>query len=191
MPHPTAVVTTHLQMLAPPAAPPRALPPGLRLDRADAMTPEYARFLYALVGGDWHWTDRLGWTRDEWAAELDRPGTEFWVLYSGGVPQGYAQLHVEEPGEVELRYFGLAGTAMGLGVGGVLLEHVVAAAWTLHERTAVPRPARVWVHTCSLDGPAALGNYRARGFEAYRVDETEQAVADRPLGTWASTGGPF
>ncbi|OQY78842.1 MAG: GNAT family N-acetyltransferase, partial [Anaerolineae bacterium UTCFX5] len=30
---------------------------------------------------------------------------------------------------------------------------------------------RVWVHTCNLDGPQALKNYMARGFEVVHVDE--------------------
>jgi hypothetical protein len=30
----------------------------------------------------------------------------------------------------------------------------------------------VWVHTCTLDHPAALGNYQARGMVVYKT-ETE------------------
>jgi hypothetical protein len=29
--------------------------------------------------------------------------------------------------------------------------------------------SRVWVHTCTLDGPHALANYEARGLERYKV----------------------
>ena len=29
---------------------------------------------------------------------------------------------------------------------------------------------RVWVHTCTLDGPHALANYQARGLVTYKVE---------------------
>jgi len=41
-----------------------------------------------------------------------------------------------------------------------------AWAWNAH---------RVWVHTCSLDHPAALKNYAARGMTVY--DQQSNAVA--------------
>ncbi|MFF1871350.1 GNAT family N-acetyltransferase [Kitasatospora herbaricolor] len=187
------VTTWSLQMLGPSARAPRPFPEGVRLDLATGITPEYARFLYALVGGNWNWTDRLGWTRQPWADELAGPGVEFWILYSGGVPMGYVQLHpvVEADGtHVEILYFGLAEQALGRGLGGGFLEHGIAAAWTLPDRTGLPPTARVWVHTCTLDGPAALANYQARGLAVYKTEETDQHVPDQPLGAWAATGGP-
>ncbi len=187
------VTTTSLQMLEPPANPPRALPDDVWWERADGITPEYARFLYAIVGGDWHWTDRLGWTREQWLAELEVVGTEFWILYGEGVPQGFVQLQPtggDDGSHVEIRYFGLAAQAMGRGLGGRMLEHGVAAAWTLPERHDLPHAARVWVHTCSLDGPAALDNYRARGFEIFQTEDADEQVAEQPLGAWAAAGGP-
>lgn len=187
------VTTTTLEMLRVPGWTPRALDTDVRLERTVGVEPEYARFLYGLVGGPWHWTDRLGWAREQWVAELAVPGTEFWILYGEGRPWGYVQLQprVREDGtHVELRYFGLAQRAIGRGLGARLLEHGIAAAWSLPERFALPGVARVWVYTCTLDGPAALPNYRARGFEVCRVVEEEKTVAPEPLGSWASTGGP-
>jgi hypothetical protein len=187
------VTTWWLQMLDPSTQPPRALPPGARLDLATGITPEYARYLYALVGGPWTWTDRLSWPRQPWADELAVPGVEFWVLYSEGVPAGYVQLHpvVEPDGtHVEIRYFGLAEQAIGRGLGGPLLEHGIAAAWTIPDRHALPAAARVWVHTCSLDSPAALSNYRSRGLSVYATTETDEPAPGQPPGAWASTGGP-
>jgi len=183
------VTTWSLQMLEPPARPPRPLPPGTRLDRATGITPEYARFLYALVGGPWTWTDRLAWPRQRWADELAVPGEELWILYHEGVPAGYVQLHPDGT-DVEIRYFGLAEPVIGRGFGGPLLEHGIAAAWTLPDRHPLPPVTRVWVHTCSLDGPAALANYQARGLVLHATEETDENVPDRPLGAWVSTGGP-
>lgn len=187
------VTTTSLEMLTAPPHPPRPMPDGVRLDRAPDVSPEFARFLYGLVGGPWHWMDRLGWSRRQWLEELAVPGTEHWILYGEGVPLGYAQLQPQARdggSQVEIRYFGLAEQAIGRGLGGRLLEHAIAAAWTLPQRAGLPAATRVWVHTCSLDGPAALANYRARGFAVCDETIAEQAVAAQPLGSWAATGGP-
>ena len=39
------------------------------------------------------------------------------------------------------------------------------------------RSRRVWVHTCTLDHPSALGVYQRAGFSAYR---RERVVIDDP-----------
>lgn len=187
------VTTWSLQMLQPAAGAPRPLPEGVRLERADSITPEYARFLYALVGGDWNWTDRLNWTRRQWAEELAVPAREFWVLYGEGVPLGYLHLHpvIEADGtQVEIRYFGLAAHGLGRRLGGPLLEHGIAAAWSIAERSSLPGVVRVWVHTCSLDGAAALTNYQARGLEIFATEETDEEVPATPAGSWVASGGP-
>jgi len=182
-----------LQMTRPPGPPPRPLPAGVRLERATGVPAEYARFLYGLVGGDWYWTERLGWSRQQWLDELAVPGTEFWIAYGEGVPLGYVQLQpVAGPGgsHVEIRYFGLAAQAIGRGLGGRLLEHGIAAAWSLPDRAGLAPAARVWVHTCSLDGPAALANYQARGLTVYAEEVTDEPVPASTPGSWAATGGP-
>ncbi len=63
-------------------------------------------------------------------------------------------------------------------MGGHLLTLGVRAAW---DRGA----ARVWVHTCSLDGAHALRNYEARGFRVYgRLPRTTKLRRD-----WACPEG--
>ena len=186
------ITTTTLAMTSAPASEPRAFPTDVRLERAAAVSPEFARYLYALVGGPWHWTDRLAWSRDQWADDLAVPGTEFCILYGEDEPLGYVHLQpvVAATGtDVEIRYFGLAQPAIGRGLGGRLLEHGIRSAWTLDERFDLPPVSRVWVHTCTLDGPAALANYQARGFVITSVEDGERSVADEPLGSWRSTGG--
>lgn len=188
------VTTTTLEMRDAPSDPAPTLPDGVRLDRATDVSPEYARFLYGLVGGPWHWTDRLDWSREQWQGELSVPGTEFWILYGGGVPLGYLHLQPVPQSDglhVEIRYFGLAEPAIGRGLGGRLLAHGIQAAWSVPGRTdGLPDVSRVWVHTCSLDGTAALANYRARGFVVCGVEETDEDKPGEPLGSWVSTGGP-
>jgi len=43
-----------------------------------------------------------------------------------------------------------------------LLTHGLEEAWRMG-------PSRVWLHTCTLDHPAALPNYLARGMTIYKV----------------------
>lgn len=187
------VIITTLEMLQPPSRAPRPLPAGVGLERATGITPEYARFLYGLVGGPWHWTRRLGWTREQWLTEIGDPGTEFWILSADGVPRGYAHLRPmvgdEGAAQVQIQQFGLVTQVIGRGLGGPLLEQVVDRAWSLPQRFGGVPVRRVWVRTGTLDGPAALGNYLARGFVVHHTEEEERQVAPEPLGSWVSTGG--
>ena len=64
--------------------------------------------------------------------------------------------------DVEIAYFGLLPAFHGRGWGGALLEHALRRGFELG--------GRVWVHTCSLDGPHALANYEARGLVPYAID---------------------
>ena len=151
------VVVTDLEMTDP-----AALRPGREPDvvpdlvRAGRPSPELARFFYRGVGGDWYWVDRIGWTFDEWLAWVSAPGRELWTCWVDGVPAGYFELDPQDDG-VELAYFGLLPAFAGLGLGGWLLTRAVERAWELDG------VRRVWVHTCTLDGPHALANYEARG----------------------------
>lgn len=187
------VTTTTLEMRDAPTGSAPPLPEGVRLDLATEVSPEYARFLYGLVGGPWRWTDRLGWSRQQWMDELSVPGTEFWIVYGGGVPLGYLQLQPIPQSDglhVEIRYFGLTEQAIGCGLGGRMLAQCIHAAWSISARTGLPAVSRVWVHTCSLDGPNALANYQARGLVVSDVQESDEDQPDEPLGSWVSTGGP-
>ncbi|RAY16472.1 GNAT family N-acetyltransferase [Actinomadura craniellae] len=153
--------------------------------RAGTPSPEFSRFLYTAVGGDWYWTDRLTWTYDQWRSWLERPGVETWVAYTSGVPAGYLELDPQTGGQVEIAYFGMLPAFLGRGLGGPLLATGTARAWDLATRWPDREPTtRVHVHTCSLDGPAALRNYQARGF---RLHDTHTATQPIPLdipGPW-------
>ncbi|MCL6416489.1 GNAT family N-acetyltransferase [Aestuariirhabdus sp. Z084] len=127
--------------------------------------PEFNRFLYQLVGERWEWTDRLVWDLEQWQQWVCESEVRTWVAYRKGAIAGYYELQKQPGAEVEIAYFGLAEQAIGLGVGGYLLSHALSNAWAMGAE-------RVWVHTCSLDHPAALANYQARGMTIYR-EETE------------------
>lgn len=167
----SAVTTWSLEMNAADELRPAGEPArdaGVAVVRAEVASGEFGRFLYTAVGADCEWTDRLPWTREEWAGHLARPGTEVWVAYQHGTPAGYVELGAQDAGVVEIVYFGLLPQFRGLGLGGHLLSYGVRRAWDLGERWAGREATkRVWVHTCSLDGPHALANYRRRGFRVF------------------------
>ncbi|MQY02258.1 GNAT family N-acetyltransferase [Actinomadura macrotermitis] len=157
----------------------------VRIVRAEVPSPELSRFLYTAVGGDWYWTDRLPWTYEQWRNWLVRPGVETWVAYVRGTPAGYAELDPQPGGQVEITYFGLLPAFHGQGLGGHLLATGARRAWDLAERWPGREPTgRVWVHTCSNDGPAALKNYQARGFRVYDVKVGAETHEHHPPGPW-------
>ncbi|MCA1655773.1 MAG: GNAT family N-acetyltransferase [Pseudonocardiaceae bacterium] len=171
------ITTWYLTQTAPSDLRPAA-PVPVAVTRAELVSPELNRFLYTAVGGDWHWRDRLGWSWQRWHEWLDRPGVETWVAYDRGTPAGYVELDgATRAGAVEIAYFGLLPTFAGRGIGGHLLTVALRRAWELG-------PSRVWVHTCSLDGPAALANYEARGMRVYRTESSEEDVPATAPGPW-------
>ncbi|GAA2751985.1 GNAT family N-acetyltransferase [Kitasatospora cinereorecta] len=181
-----AVTTWHLEQNAAADVVPVAAPDGLdlRVVRAELIGPEFARFLYTAVGGPWTWTDRLPWTYAQWQDWLAKEGLETWVAWVSGTPAGYVQLEPHRDGEVEIAYFGLLPHFIGKGLGGHLLAYGLQRAWDLPDRhPALPPTRKVTVHTCSLDGPAALRTYQSRGLRIART-ETSHQPATPPPGPW-------
>lgn len=160
-----------------------ARPAPVAITRAEVVSPELNRFLYTAVGGDWFWLDRLRWTWQQWHDWLARPGVETWVAYQRGTPAGYVELDAAtHRGEVEIAYFGLLPAFVGHGIGGHLLTAGLRRAWELTSE-------RVWVHTCSQDGPAALANYQARGMKLYRTETEDEPMPATPPGPWPGARG--
>jgi GNAT superfamily N-acetyltransferase len=186
------VVTWYLEQADPsdlrPAGPP---PEPVAIERAEIPSPELNRFLYASVGGHWYWVDRVIWTWQRWQEWLERPGVETWVARVRGTPAGYVELAGDGSGEVEIASFGLLPAFIGRGIGGHLLSVGLARAWSLAERWPGVEPThRVWVHTCSLDGPHALANYKARGLQVYDTRVKTKQVASEPPGPWPGAARP-
>ncbi|MEV4332947.1 GNAT family N-acetyltransferase [Streptomyces sp. NPDC049597] len=185
------VTTWSLEQTSPADQRPAAAPDGdIRIVRAEVPSPEFSRFLYTAVGGDIHWTDRLGMTYAAWQEWLELPGVETWVAYDKGTPAGYVELQAQDDGAVEIVYFGLIPAFRGRRIGGHLLSYGVARAWDLADRWPGLAPTkRVWLHTCSKDGPHAMDNYLRRGFTVFdtKVEEEEGDAAATP-GPWPGAG---
>ena len=174
----TEVFTYHLEMLAPQQMrPAMASVADLEISRALIPCPELNRFFYTSVGGNWYWIDRLVWSYAQWMKYLDRPELETWVGYQSGSPFGYFELEKQEGENIEIAYFGLLPQFIGKGLGGVLLTAAVDRAWQIGA-------SRVWVHTCTLDGPFALKNYQARGFRLFKEEREWMTLPDKPPGPW-------
>lgn len=174
---PTVQVTrTYLEMPSPGALHPARVPEvPPRLERLESCSVSFFRYLYGEVGRAYHWTDRLSWSDDRVRAHLADPGVALWLLSWKAVPAGYFELRRHRDGSVEVAYFGLMPEFVGRGWGGHLLTLAVHEAWALGAE-------RVWLHTCTLDHPAALPNYRKRGFRQVREEVYTAEVPDSSSG---------
>ncbi|GAA2247373.1 N-acetyltransferase [Streptomyces ruber] len=179
------VTTWSLEQTSPADLLPAGPPAGdVRVLRSEVPSPEFSRFLYASVGGDVRWTDRLPWTYARWREHLGRPGVETWVAYDRGTPAGYVELAARDEGVVEIVYFGLLPAFRGRGIGGHLLSYGTARAWDLAGRWPGLAPTeRVWLHTCSKDGEHAMANYLRRGFRLFDTSTAEEPETGTP-GPW-------
>jgi GNAT superfamily N-acetyltransferase len=177
-----ATVVTSLEMRARP--PLRPAPPSpLRLTHWPSPASERYRTLFRRVGAPWLWFSRLVMAEESLRRILDDPLVEIYAATDrAGVELGMLELDFRVEGTCELSYFGLVPELTGKGNGGWLMAQALGLAW----RKGV---ARVWVHTCTLDHPAALGFYRRHGFVPYK--RTVETFADpRIAGILAPDAAP-
>jgi ribosomal protein S18 acetylase RimI-like enzyme len=129
----------------------------------------FYRFLYDAVGRDYVWIDRLPWSDAQYHEYLSRPTTTVLVLYVRGIPVGYIDLDASAGTETEIVYFGLVPAVHGRGFG----KHLLSAGV---QRAFDDGAERVWLHTCTLDGPHAIANYLARGFSPFKTTTQDEPV---------------
>lgn len=155
-----AAVVTSLEMRERPR--PRPLPDSpLRLVRWDRPAPDKYRALFARVGAPWLWFSRLVMDEARLTAIIHDPGVEiFAVVDPRGIEIGLLELDFRVASTCELSFVGLVPELTGQGHGRWLIAQALMRAW----RRDV---TRVWVHTCTLDHPHALGFYRASGFAPF------------------------
>jgi GNAT superfamily N-acetyltransferase len=163
------VVTTYLEMNSPAELKPRPSPdPQFVIGQVVERQWQLNRYLYAVIGERWSWTDRLLWSDDWWENYVESDNLRTFVALYDGRIAGYYELRRDDAEDVEIVYFGLAPQMIGRGYGAALLTEALQNAWAWKAR-------RVWVHTCTRDHPAALQNCRARGMTIY--DEQRQEIA--------------
>ncbi len=139
-------------------------PGRTRLDVRECVVkqPRFNRFLYEYVGANWHWTDRLVWSDQQWHDFAGADNLRTFVAWCEGSVAGYYELR-REGDDVEIASFGLAPEFIGHGYGGPLLDSAVENAFVWGAR-------RVWLHTCTDDHPNALNNYLKSGFAIFKAE---------------------
>ncbi|EDP66264.1 putative acetyltransferase [alpha proteobacterium BAL199] len=156
---------TSLEMLERPTRPSLHPPVGhpVALVRANPPTVPFYRWLYERIGESSTWIARRLISDAALQAVITDPAVEIYVLHVAGVPAGYGEVDRRGGAEaIELSYLGLLPEFIGRGYGRYLLDAIVNLAW------ATGPCSRLWVRTCSLDHPRALGSYQKAGFQPFR-----------------------
>jgi GNAT superfamily N-acetyltransferase len=154
-----AAIATYLEMHAPPEPRPAPAHPGM-FALIGGDIPRY-RALYKAIGEPWLWFSRARLSDMRLRAILDDPRVEAFAFHAEGRDLGLIELDFRIAGQCELSFLGLVPEAIGRGLGRVLIQEAI--------RRAFARPIeRLWLHTCTLDHPAALPFYMAAGLRPYR-----------------------
>lgn len=157
-----AAVVTALEMTAPPEflRRPQAEPEvPLQLARWSESAPDRYRQLFRRIGAPWLWASRLVLDDAALTAIIHDTAVEVYAVTDRArVEVGMLELDFRQPGACEIAFFGLVPKATGHGFGKWLMRRALQRAWSGDAVT------RVWVHTCTLDDPRAVGFYCAQGF---------------------------
>jgi len=168
-----ASVVTYLEMVE---RPPSERPATARDDARVRLKPvrdpalDWYRALFRRAGAQWLWFGRLQMNDEQLQAVLRRPTTELFLAEGEAGEIGMADLDRSQTPDVEIVSFALFEEAIGRGLGWPFMAAVLEKAWSGATK-------RVWLHTCTLDGPAALGFYMKCGFRPYK---RAVEVADDP-----------
>ena len=156
-----AAIVTSLEMKARPLPKPVPASP-LKLVRWHTTDAAKYRTLFARVGAPWLWFSRLILDDGDLLAIIGAPQVDVYAVTDpSGIEVGILELDFREAGQAEIAFFGLVPELSGKGFGRWLMAETLARAWSKDV-------SRVWVHTCTLDAPGALGFYRAQGFIPYQ-----------------------
>jgi RimJ/RimL family protein N-acetyltransferase len=177
-----SVTVTYLAMRSAAELRPKHCPdPAFIVQEARIKQWPVNKFLYGYIGGAWAWWEKLTWTDEQWRTYAEDDRLRTWIASYNGSLAGYFELQQDDEAGVEIIYFGLTPAFIGRGLGGPLLTAALEAAWGT-------QPRRVWVHTCTLDHPAALANYLARGMKIYRTElENDPPKQFQPIAICPST----
>lgn len=187
--HIAAIATTLEMRVAPRSMPAALLPAGLALRRVERPAVDWYRELFRRIGEPWLWHSRLRLGNEALGLILSDRAVEIWACSAPAEAAGEArtdvglvELDFREPDACELAFFGLTIPWTGRGVGQPLMAHALSRAWA--------RPiGRLWVHTCTLDHPAALAFYVRSGFVPVKR-QLELAPDPRLDGTLAPDAAP-
>lgn len=142
---------------------------GVTVDHVVNPSVAWYRDLYHRVGSDYYWLSRRKMSDEALAQVIGDPQTELHVLKVDGTIAGFAELDCRMAGEIEIVQFGLLPDFIGHGLGKWFLNRMILKAFS-HS------PRRLWLHTCTLDHPAALPNYLQAGFVLYKEEHIRREL---------------
>lgn len=172
-----ASVVTYVQMTARPGWIDDVFPGELTPMPLDDL-PAY-REMFRRVGENWLWFSRLRAGEEQLRERFAKSGYQV-LLYEDG--RGLVELDQTGADEMEISLFGLLPGETGRGLGRAMMALTLRRAWSAGIN-------RVWLHTCTLDDPRALGFYRKMGFRPY-ARGIEIANDPRLLGLLPETAAP-
>jgi GNAT superfamily N-acetyltransferase len=177
-----AAVVTHLEMKAAPDPRPILRNTELQVHRVAHPEVDWYRDLYSRIGLDWLWYTRLTLSTAQLEEIIHNPLVELFTVIRGTEHSAMIELDYRKAGECEVALFGVVKELIGTGAGRLLMEHALRRAWA--------KPIeRVWVHTRSIDHPAALGFYIRSGFQPFKR-QVEILSDPRTLGIAPLTAAP-
>ncbi|QWF84449.1 GNAT family N-acetyltransferase [Amycolatopsis sp. CA-230715] len=157
-------IITYVEMTTPGDLAPSAPVDGVAVEEVDASSP-WIRPLCVEIGAAHGWRSV---TRDDdgWAEWLADPRRRYWLVKVEPEVAGFFATRRGDGGDAQITTFGLRPPFIGRGLGGYALTLGIREAWRLDAEVT-----RVWLRTSTRDHPAALTNYRRRGFRVYRTEE--------------------
>ena len=122
---------------------------------------DFNKFFYKQIGKRHQWVDRLIWQDNDWLKYISNENLRTYILKKENDLVGYFEL-IFNNNDCEIAYFGILEEFIGKGYGGFLLSEAL--------KIAFKRAKRIWVHTCSLDHPNAIENYKSRGMKIFKTE---------------------
>ncbi len=141
---------------------------SFKLELADPCNFELNKFFYKQIGKKHQWIDRLNWTNNEWIKYVKNKNLKTFILKKNNELVGFFELILNyEICEGEIAYLGILEDYFSNGCGGYLLTQAI-------KKSFEEGVKRVWVHTCSLDHPNAIQNYKSRGMKIFKTEILER-----------------
>ena len=136
----------------------------LVIELIDPISFELNKFFYKQVGKKYQWVDRLVWENKDWINYTSNNNLKTYVLKKKDDLVGYFELILNsKKNECEIAYFGILEDYFNKGFGGYMLSEALKNSFKLGAK-------RAWVHTCSLDHPHAIQNYKSRGMKVFKTE---------------------
>ena len=139
----------------------RTLLDDFTLFEAEKNNFDLNKFFYKQIGKKHQWVDRLIWQDKNWIEYVSNKNLKTFILQKNNDFVGYFELLFNK-NECEIAYFGILEEFIGNGYGGFLLSEAI--------RIGFKNANRIWVHTCSLDHPNAIENYKSRGMKVFKTE---------------------